>query len=181
MLEPQPAPSAQLDSSVRIQNLQWLVHLDITASQERSVVHWVAFWIFKWKICQEYTCIVIKFSGVALNNINELMMHKVKVYFKNLLSLQYEIGNIPLFLYTCMFICTLDLHVYFIIQTTSCTQCPAGFSCSANNISPTPCPSGTYSTAGQTSCTACPAGQSCDTGSPTSCGTGYYSPSVSIY
>lgn len=39
VLEPQPAPSAQLDSSVRIQNLQWLVHLDITASQERSVVH----------------------------------------------------------------------------------------------------------------------------------------------
>lgn len=35
VLELQPAPSAQLDSSVWIQNLQWLVHLDITASQER--------------------------------------------------------------------------------------------------------------------------------------------------
>lgn len=180
MLEPQPAPSAQLDSSVWIQNLQWLVHLDITASQERSVVHWVAFWIFKWKICQEYTCIVIKFSGVALNNFNKLMIHKVKVDFNFEATLKiccHYSMKLAIFLYFC----TLDMHLYFIIQTTSCTQCPAGFSCSANNISPTPCPSGTYSTAGQTSCTACPAGQSCDTGSPTSCGTGYYSPSVSIY
>lgn len=35
VLEPPPAPSAQLDFTVWIQNFQWHVHLDITASQER--------------------------------------------------------------------------------------------------------------------------------------------------
>lgn len=35
VLEPQPAPSAQLDSSVWIQPIQWLVHLENTASRGR--------------------------------------------------------------------------------------------------------------------------------------------------
>lgn len=50
---------------------------------------------------------------------------------------------------------------YSLARSTSCTDCPAGYSCSATNVSPGVCASGSYSTGKQTSCTACPAGKAC--------------------
>ena len=73
------------------------------------------------------------------------------------------------------------LPIFFVIQTTSCTVCPAGKKCPSKSSSPDACPSGTYSTAGSTDCTDCPTGQSCidPAASPVNCDYGDYSPLVS--
>ena len=43
--------------------------------------------------------------------------------------------------------------------STSCTKCSAGDDCSNPSVTPTPCPTGTYSDEGDSGCTSCAIGQ----------------------
>lgn len=50
---------------------------------------------------------------------------------------------------------------YSLAKSTSCTVCPAGYSCATTSASPSACAAGTYSLGGNTSCTDCEAGYAC--------------------
>lgn len=47
--------------------------------------------------------------------------------------------------------------------STSCSECPAGYSCPKPSTGITPCPDGSYSLIGDANCTLCPAGYACPT------------------
>mmetsp|Transcript_6632 Transcript_6632/g.24821 ORF Transcript_6632/g.24821 Transcript_6632/m.24821 type:complete len:4721 (-) Transcript_6632:61-14223(-) len=60
---------------------------------------------------------------------------------------------------------------------TSCTPCPAGFSCASVTARPVPCTAGQYSLEGEDTCTDCPSGQYCPFAdqSPIDCPRGTFS------
>ncbi|MBR2412676.1 MAG: hypothetical protein IKB10_03355 [Alphaproteobacteria bacterium] len=68
-----------------------------------------------------------------------------------------------------------------VIATTTCKDCPAGYSCSGGDAAAKMCASGTYQpSTGQTSCLTTPAGNYSGTGAVnyTACATGSYQPSA---
>lgn len=108
MLEPQPAPRAQLDSSVWIQLIQWLVHLENTASRGRSVFHRICRLDFKlmkyFLLSGQKIYLYLKFAGVTW--YFEQMQLITDAQSKSTFVVVYKIGNIPLFLFTghaCVF------------------------------------------------------------------------------
>ena len=55
-------------------------------------------------------------------------------------------------------------------KATSCTICPAGYSCPTKSDPPIACASGEYSSKGQITCDVCPSGSKCTaTGGITTC------------
>ena len=48
---------------------------------------------------------------------------------------------------------------YSLARSTSCSACPAGYSCTTTSI--TPCEPGFFSLVAQTDCTECPTGYAC--------------------
>ena len=62
------------------------------------------------------------------------------------------------------------------ISGTSCVPCPAGSYCPDANLSPIPCPEGTFSLGGSAKCKLCPAAKACpDKKSEVDCVAGSYS------